>query len=67
MTVLPFRHRSRWRGQALVEFALVLPIFLLILMTLLDFGRVIYAQHTINQDAAGGARGRGGLGRHAGD
>ena len=35
---------------------MVLPIFLLILMGLLDFGRVIYAQHTINQDAAEGAR-----------
>jgi len=44
------------RGQAMVEFALVVPIFLLLLMSLLDFGRVIYAQHTINQDAREGAR-----------
>jgi Flp pilus assembly protein TadG len=49
-------HGLRGRGQALVEFALVIPVFLLILMMLLDFGRVIYAQHTINQDAAEGAR-----------
>jgi hypothetical protein len=48
--------RPRGKGQALVEFALVLPIFLLILMLLVDFGRVIYAQHTINQDAAEAAR-----------
>ena len=48
--------RPRGRGQTLVEFALVLPIFLVILMSLLDFGRVIYAQHTINQDAREGAR-----------
>jgi len=40
----------------MVELALVLPIFLLILMTLVDFGRVVYAQHTINQDAAEAAR-----------
>jgi Flp pilus assembly protein TadG len=45
------RGRGRSRGQALVEFAFVLPIFLLILMILLDFGRVIYAQYTITQDA----------------
>ena len=49
--LLKLRHRSRARGQGLVETALVLPIFLLLMMTLLDFGRVIYAQHTIAQDA----------------
>ena len=49
-------HRPRSRAQALVEFALVLPIFLLILMTMIDFGRVIYAQHTINQAAREGSR-----------
>ncbi len=50
----PFSRRAgrpRTRGQSLVEVALVLPIFLLLMMTLLDFGRVIYAQHTITQDA----------------
>ena len=50
----PFSRRAgheRTRGQALVEVALVLPIFLLLLMTMFDFGRVIYAQHTITQDA----------------
>jgi len=56
---IPFTRRegrSRTRGQALVETAVILPIFLLLLMTLLDFGRVIYAQHTINQDAREGVR-----------
>jgi len=55
----PFSRRAgrpRTRGQALVEVALVLPIFLLLLMTLFDFGRVIYAQYTINQDAREGVR-----------
>jgi len=47
---------TRSRGQALLEFAFVLPVFLLILMILLDFGRVIYAQYTITQDAREGAR-----------
>ena len=46
----------RTRGQALVEFALVLPVFTLMLMGLLDFGRVVYAQHTINHDAREAAR-----------
>ena len=47
---------SRSRGQALVELAFVLPVFLLLLMILFDFGRVIYAQHTIDQDASEAAR-----------
>jgi Flp pilus assembly protein TadG len=50
------RGRRRGRGQALLEFAFVLPIFLLILMILFDFGRVVYAQHTIDQYAREGAR-----------
>jgi Flp pilus assembly protein TadG len=45
------RTEGRSRGQTLVEFALVLPLFLLILMSLVDFGRVIYAQNAITQDA----------------
>jgi Flp pilus assembly protein TadG len=48
--------RSASRGQALVEFALVLPIFVLMLMVLFDFGRVVYAQHTIAQDAREASR-----------
>lgn len=39
-----------------MEFAVVIPIFLLLLMVLLDFGRVIYAQNAINQDAREAAR-----------
>ena len=39
------------RGQTLVEFALILPLLLLLLMGVLDFGRAIYANNTI-QNAA---------------
>ena len=39
-----------------MEFAFVLPIFMLLLMTLLDFGRVIYAQNAITQDAREASR-----------
>jgi Flp pilus assembly protein TadG len=49
------RHRDD-RGQALVEFALILPIFILLLVGLFDFGRAIYAFNTINQAARVAAR-----------
>lgn len=39
-----------------MELALVLPLFLLILMTLFDFGRVIYAQTAITQGARSASR-----------
>jgi Flp pilus assembly protein TadG len=50
------RAGRRSRGQALVEFAFVLPIFLFILMILVDFGRIVYAQNAITQDAREAAR-----------
>jgi len=51
-----WRGRGRSRGQTLVEFALIAPIFILMLFALIDFGRVIYAQETITQDSREGAR-----------
>jgi len=39
--------RSR-RGQTLVEFALILPIFLLVLVGIFDMGRAVYAYNTIS-------------------
>jgi len=47
------RHRFRrdLRGQTLVEFALILPIFVLLLVGILDFGRAVYGNNTI-QNAA---------------
>ncbi|HEX5825769.1 MAG TPA: TadE family protein [Candidatus Limnocylindrales bacterium] len=44
------------RGQALVEFALVLPVLILILMALFDFGRAILFYNTISEAARNGAR-----------
>ena len=46
----------RGRGQALVEFALIVPVFALILFLLLDFGRVIYSQNTVEQAAREASR-----------
>ena len=44
------------RGQALVEFALVIPIFLLLIFGLLDMGRFVYMHSTLSQAAREGAR-----------
>jgi Flp pilus assembly protein TadG len=42
-------HRAeRPRGQTLVEFALILPIFILVLVGIFDMGRAVYAYNTIS-------------------
>jgi Flp pilus assembly protein TadG len=48
--------RHRQCGQGLVEFAILLPIALLILISILDFGRAIYAYSVIANCAREGAR-----------
>jgi Flp pilus assembly protein TadG len=51
------RHRlSREDGQAAVEFALVLPLLLLVLFAIVEFGRAYNAYNDLNQMAADGAR-----------
>jgi Flp pilus assembly protein TadG len=50
------RRRHRTRGQALVEFAVVLPVFLLILSGILDFGFLLYSRMTVISSAREGAR-----------
>jgi len=44
------------RGQGLVEFALILPLLLLLLMGIFDFARGIYAYNTVSNAAREGAR-----------
>jgi Flp pilus assembly protein TadG len=44
------------RGAAAVEFALLLPLLLLIVFGLIDFGRALNAQITLTQAAREGAR-----------
>ncbi|HEX5826850.1 MAG TPA: TadE/TadG family type IV pilus assembly protein [Candidatus Limnocylindrales bacterium] len=44
------------RGQALVEFALVIPIFLLVLVALFDLGRAVFSYNTLTNAAREGAR-----------
>ena len=48
--------RSKRSGQGLVEFALVLPAFLLILFGLVDVGRYVYLNSVLSQAAREGAR-----------
>ena len=48
--------RGRHEGQSLVEFAVVLPVFLLILAGILDFGLGLYSQMTVINAAREGAR-----------
>jgi Flp pilus assembly protein TadG len=50
------RRRPRTRGQALVEFAVVLPVFLLILSGILDFGFLLYSRMTVISATREGAR-----------
>jgi hypothetical protein len=50
------RRQRRLTGQALVEFALVLPMFLLVLFGLIDVGRYVYTWNALNQAAREGAR-----------
>ena len=35
------------KGQALVEFVIILPIFLMLVFTVIDFGRVIYVNNNL--------------------
>lgn len=50
--MLPARHRGeRTRGQSLVEFALILPVLMLILLITIDFGRVYLGWVTLNNAA----------------
>ena len=43
-------------GQNLVEFALVLPILLILMLGILDFGRAVAAYNSVSNGARSGAR-----------
>ena len=47
---------SQRNGQSLVEFALLLPILLVILIGVFDFGRAIYAYNAVSNAAREGGR-----------
>jgi hypothetical protein len=50
------RSRARSKGQALVEFAIIIPVFLFLLMGIVDFGRVIWANTSLAAAAREAAR-----------
>jgi Flp pilus assembly protein TadG len=52
----PRSGRERHRGQALVEFAIILPVFFLLVAGMFDFGLGIYSDLTLINAAREGAR-----------
>jgi TadE-like protein len=58
MTVSRLTHRWRKarRGQALVEMAVVLPIFFLLLFGLVDLGRAVFVYSSLAEGSREGAR-----------
>lgn len=39
------------KGQALVEFVLILPVFLIILLVVVDFGNLLYSKNKLENDS----------------
>jgi Flp pilus assembly protein TadG len=50
------RRRRRQRGQGIIEFALFVPLFLVLLFTMLDFGFALYTNLTLEYASREGAR-----------
>ena len=50
------RRRTRHRGQGMVEFALAVPVLLLVIFGMVDFSRAINANSTVADAARQGAR-----------
>jgi Flp pilus assembly protein TadG len=50
------RRRDAEQGQTLVEFALILPIFILVLVGIFDGGRLVFAYNTVSNAAREGGR-----------
>ena len=50
------RQVRRARGQSMVEFALVLPIFAILLFGIIDFGRYVFTANALNNGAREAAR-----------
>jgi Flp pilus assembly protein TadG len=54
--LLPFRTRRREGGAAAVEFALVIPLFLVLVMGAVDYGYYFFAEQVVTNAAREGAR-----------
>ena len=44
------------RGSAFVEFALLAPVFFLVILGIIDFGRMMWTSNTVEHAATEGAR-----------
>jgi hypothetical protein len=55
-TLRPLLSGRNRRGQSLVEFALILPILLILLLGILDFGRAVAAYNSVSNGARSGVR-----------
>jgi len=56
MTRTRSRRRDRTSGQSLVEFALIFPILMIVLLVIFDLGRLVFAYNDITNAARNGAR-----------
>lgn len=54
--MMPSRRAQKGRGQTLVEFAITLPIILLVVMGLVDLGRGVFTYNTLSQSARQASR-----------
>ena len=50
------RRRGRQRGQGLLEFALIFPIMVLVIIAIFDLGRLVFAYNNITNAARTGVR-----------
>ena len=50
------KRQDAQRGQAIGEFALIIPLLFLMIVALLDFGRMIYINNALSEGAREGAR-----------
>lgn len=50
------RRRRAARGQALAEFALVVPVFLMLMFAIIDLGRYVYTANALSNGAREAAR-----------
>ena len=55
-TALHIQHRSRQRGVAIIEFALILPFLLLLSFITFEFGRALYQYNVLVKSARDSAR-----------
>lgn len=49
-------NRPRYRGQSMVEFALVAPLFFLLLFGVIEMGRLVWTNHELTNGVREGAR-----------